>query len=168
MEAKTIAFMLVVILTIILFFAVVYKIKKDKKRKSFRISTDNRQNKSSFWESSPLIAFYVLLVGFIIVFIIPEDWIKIETLTDEALVYIIWGVVNSICCFFITRQNPKSIWYVPLIINSILTALIISTQNFWENILLISLFGIWVISIIASITGAWQGKRKIISENTKL
>ena len=53
--------------------------------------------------------------------LIPESWVNVESETSIALVFLIWGILNAVCCFFIVRQDAKSIWYVPLIINAFMT-----------------------------------------------
>jgi hypothetical protein len=164
MDSKTIALALLVIFAILLAVIVGFKIKSDKRRKPIIINTTRIKYIPTIWESSPFLSLYVLLLGFIIVFIIPEDWVSIETEANEALFYIVWGAVNSISCFFIVRQNPKSIWYVSIIINAILTAFVFSTQHFWNSPILVSLCGTWLLSIIASMTGARLGRRKAISD----
>ncbi|MEI6050576.1 MAG: hypothetical protein WCS03_16885 [Bacteroidota bacterium] len=165
METKLYALVLTVIVAILLIIAVRYKIKSDKKIKPLLIASPKRKNKKIFWESSPALALYALLGGFVVLFAIPEDWVNVETETSMALVFLIWGFVNAICCFFIVRQNPKSIWYVLLIINVFLTYAAITESDFLGNIILISLCCAWFLSIIASIIGARMGRRKAISEN---
>ena len=89
--------------------------------------------------------------------------IKTETIAAEVLVYIIWGIVNAVCCFFIVRQNSKSVWYVPLIIN-----VIFIIPAFVESMKIsdwIAICGILALSLIASIIGARIGRRKAISDN---
>ena len=44
--------------------------------------------------------------------------------------YILFGLLSATACFFIIKQNPKSIWYVPLIINS-LTIISASIEPFF-------------------------------------
>lgn len=165
MEAKTNALVLAVIVAILLIIAIRYKIKSDKKIKSVLIASPKLKHNRLFWESSPALALYALLGGFVVLFSIPEDWVNVEAETSTALVFLIWGVVNAICCFFIVRQTPKSIWYVPLIINAFLTYAAVTETNSWKSIILISLCGAWLLSIIASIIGARMGIQKDISDN---
>jgi hypothetical protein len=96
----------IIILAILLFIAIRYKIKTDKKAKSLLVNSPIPKGKKSFWESSPLLAIYTLLGGIVVFFVIPEGWVNVETETNIALAFLIWGVVNTICCFFIVRQNP--------------------------------------------------------------
>ena len=64
------------------------------------------------------LALIAMFIIFMVLMVIGES-IKTEIIAAEVLVYIIWGIVNVVCCFFIVRQNSKSVWYVPLIINVI-------------------------------------------------
>jgi len=108
------------------------------------------------------LALITMFIIFIVLMAIGES-IKTETIAAEVLVYIIWGIVNAVCCFFIVRQNYKSVWYVPLIIN-----VIFIIPSFVEPMKLsdwICIFGILVLSFIGSIIGARMGKRKAISNN---
>jgi len=108
------------------------------------------------------LALIAMFIIFIVLMAIGES-IKTETIAAEVLVYIIWGIVNAVCCFFIVRQNYKSVWYVPLIIN-----VIFIIPSFVEPMKLsdwICIFGILVLSFIGSIIGARMGKRKAISNN---
>jgi len=178
MESKTNALLILVIAVVLLSIAIGSKIISDKKRKSMVTSSAERKknddnephdepiepkSKKSFLESTPSVVLaLIVMFGVFIVFMgIPEDLVKIDTKTEEALAFAILGGVNAICCFFIVRQNPKSIWYVPLLIN-----LIYIISSFIENKSAsdwISVCSIFVLSILASIIGTLFGKRTAIS-----
>jgi CDP-diglyceride synthetase len=96
-----------------------------------------------------------MIIIFFIVMAIPDRFG--ENATAEVIAFIIWGLVNAICCFFIVKQNPKSIWYVPLIINAYFILPAVFEDNSWKDWLF--LCGTLVLSIIASIIGARIGKR---------
>ena len=80
------------------------------------------------------------------------------------LEFIIYDLVVVVCCYFIVRKNPSSIWYVPIICNTdaiiFINDPILFTTSLW-----IFLFGGLVLSIIVSIIGARAGKRTAISDN---
>jgi len=100
----------------------------------------------------------IVMFLFIVVFIVfPERFVESER--GEVLTYAILGVIDAVCCFFITRQNPWSFWYVFLIINApfIFIAVIAEDMNTTKWI---TFCIIWAVSIIASITGARIGKMK--------
>lgn len=108
------------------------------------------------------LALIAMVLIFIVLMALGES-IKADTVAKEVLVYIIWGIVNAVCCFFIVRQNPKSVWYVPLIINVIfiIPAFVEPMKaSDW-----IAICGILALSLIASIIGARMGRRKTVSDN---
>ena len=108
------------------------------------------------------LALIAMFIIFIVLMVIGES-IKIETIAAQVLVYNIWGIVNAVCCFFIVRQNSKSVWYVPLIINVIfiIPAFVEPMKLFdW-----ICICGILVLSFIGSIIGASMG-RKTVADNS--
>lgn len=82
----------------------------------------------------------------------------------EGIAYIIYDIIIAIACFFICKHNPKSIWYVPILCNTmgIISALV--EPNFWITSLWIVICGGWVLSIIGAISGAKVGKRSILRE----
>jgi hypothetical protein len=108
------------------------------------------------------LALITMFIIFMVLMVIGES-IKTETIAAEVLVYIIWGIVNAVCCFFIVRQNYKSVWYVPLIINVIF--IIPAFVESMETSDWIAICGILALSLIASIIGARMGRRKAISDN---
>jgi len=174
MDNKTNAIVLIVVAIIFLFVVIAFKIRSDKKRKSLAISTADREKdigpfknesqatKPNLWGiPSWGLALIAMFIIFMVLMVIGES-IKTETIAAEVLVYIIWGIVNAVCCFFIVRQNPKSIWYVPLIINVIfIIPAIVETMKLSDWI---GVCGILVLSFIGSIIGAGMGRKNIISD----
>ncbi len=121
--------------------------------------------RKSFLASIPswALALIAMFLIFIVLMVIGES-VKAETVAEEVLFYLIWGIVNAVCCFFIVRQNPKSVWYVPLIINSIFIIPAIAEPMKLSD--WIGIGGILVLSFIGSIVGARMGRRKAVSDNT--
>ena len=181
METKANAIVLIVIVLIFLLIAILFKIKSDKKRKSLAISYGEREKNNNNDKNEPYsktlmqkgkkpnlwgipswgLASLTMVGVFIVLMAIGEE--LVDTETEKILAYIILGAVNAICCFFIVRQNPKSIWYVPLIINVlyIISAFVESMKaSAW-----IAICGIIILSLIASIIGARMGRGKAISDN---
>jgi hypothetical protein len=115
-----------------------------------------------------VLAILTLIGATIVLFGIGEglgSFIKIKGDIGEAIPYILYDLVIAFCCYFIVKQNPSSIWYVPVICNvlSIISAIV--EPSFWITSLWI-LIGIgWVLSIIVSLIGARVGKRTAISDN---
>jgi hypothetical protein len=84
------------------------------------------------------------------------------------LAYVLYDLIIAVCCFFIVRQNPGSIWYVPVICNLLGIISAILEPNFWISSMWIYVCTGWVLSLTASITGARIGRRTSISENPKI
>jgi hypothetical protein len=124
----------------------------------------------SFLATTPsaLLAIFSFVVANIVLFGIGEglgSFIKIKGDIGEAIPYILYDLVIAFCCYFIVKQNPKSIWYVPIICNVLGIISAIVEPTFWISALWIVIGSGWVLSIIVSIIGARAGKRKAISDN---
>lgn len=130
------------------------------------------EGKKSFFKTVPsaVLALATMVGAFIVLFGIGEglgQFINIKGDFGEAIPYIIYDVIIAICCFYIVRQNPRSIWYVPLICNALLVFAAFVEPNFWITSMWIPVCGGWVLSIIASLLGARIGKRNAISDNSQ-
>jgi hypothetical protein len=75
-----------------------------------------------------------------------------------ALAYILSDLVIAVCCFFIVKQNPGSIWYVPVICNLMGIIAAIIEPNFWISSMWIYVSTGWVLSLVASVFGAYKGR----------
>ncbi len=109
------------------------------------------------WGLSLIIAF----ASFIFVIILASllrSILNNENLGD-GIAYISYDIFIALACFLICRNNPKSIWYVPILCNTmgIISALV--EPNFWISPLWIVISGGWVLSLIGTISGAIVGKR---------
>jgi len=120
--------------------------------------------KKSFLARTPswLLALLIFIVA-AIVFSISDSIMTPHTETG-LISHIINDLIIAAGCFIIVRENPKSIWYVPLICNALLILSSILEPNFWKSIMCIPICGGWVLSIVVSIIGARMGKRKAISD----
>jgi CDP-diglyceride synthetase len=117
--------------------------------------------KKSFLKGIPSWALSLITVvfSFILLFLLAYPF-------GEVIGYISYDIVIVIACFFICRKNPTSIWYVPIICNIVGIIAAFGEENFyWASTLWIIICGGWVLSIFASILGAWIGKRKVIPDN---
>jgi hypothetical protein len=118
------------------------------------------KEKKSFLSTTPswLLAVLTFFGTLILIFTFPDG--------KEIIAYIIYDLITVTCCFFIVRENPKSIWYVPIICNLLFILSAIAEPGFWTAT---SWWGIvcsgWVLSIVVSIIGARMGRRKTISDN---
>lgn len=81
------------------------------------------------------------------------------------LAYILSDLVIAVCCFFIIKQNPGSIWYVPIICNLMGIIAAIIEPNFWISSMWIYVSIGWVLSLFASFFGAYKGRMINISDN---
>lgn len=108
-------------------------------------------------------AFITTLVITLVLFILDDLLVSIAGLeeTGEVITYICYDILIAIACFYLSRKNPKSAWYIYIICNvtGILSA--ISEPNFWISNIWIFICGGWVLSGITAILGALKGKHKI-------
>jgi hypothetical protein len=118
------------------------------------------KEKRSFLSTTPswLLATLTFFGTLILIFTFPNG--------KEIIAYIIYDLVTATCCFFIVRENPRSIWYVPIICNLLFILSALAEPGFWTTT---SWWGIvcsgWMLSIVVSIIGVRMGRRKAISEN---
>ena len=105
--------------------------------------------------------FFLMIVGDILaaIFKIPEG-------KGDLVFYILYNLIIIGGCFFICRQNPKSILYVPILCNIIGIISAIVEPTFWKGSLWIVICSGWALSIIASIIGMLVGKRRTISDSS--
>jgi uncharacterized membrane protein HdeD (DUF308 family) len=177
METKIKALISLAIIVILFLIIIRFKIKSDKKGKSLAIPNNEAiepKGKKSFLASFPsgVSALLSLIVFTFVLFVIADLLNSFDP--SSAITYALFGLLSAIACFFIIKQNPKSIWYVPLIINAFLIFSAIVEENFWrpppDNLpgipMWIPICGGWVLSIIASLIGAWMGRRKVISNKS--
>jgi CDP-diglyceride synthetase len=192
MGTKINAIVSIVIVVIFLFIIIRFKIKSDKKRKSLAIQSVEREKnnindknypynetinpkvKKSFLASFPsgVSALLSLIVFTIVLFVVDE---LVHSFDEGGITaYALFGLLSATACFFIIKQNQKSIWYVPLIINAFLIFSAIIEPYFWRNPpevpsgippMWIPVCSGWVLSIVVSIIGARMGKQKDISDN---
>ena len=126
--------------------------------------------KKSFLATIPsAVKAIIAVVGaFIVLFGSGEglgSFIKIKGEIGEAIPYILYDIFIACCCYFIVKQNPRSIWYVPIICNVLGIISAIVEPNFWITPMWIPICSGWVLSIIASIIGARAGKKKSFQVN---
>jgi hypothetical protein len=175
METKVKALISLLIVAIVLAIIFRLKLKNDKKRrtkvissvekgKSYFNGSQNATFKSKELKSKiattpswglALITFFGTLI---LIFAFPDG--------KEIIAYIIFDLITATCCFFIVRENPRSIWYVPIICNIGFIIAAIAEPGFWTTT---SWWGIicsgWALTLVVSIIGARMGKRKAISDN---
>jgi len=182
METKTNAIIVAVIVVIFLLIAVVYKVKSDRNRKSLAISSVEREKANYPDKNEPQgkkpnlwgipgwgLALLTMFLAFVVLMVVGEFIVAIfriqESDAADLVFYILYNLIIAGGCFYIGRQNPKSIWYVPVLSNIVGIISAIIERNFWISSLWIVICSGWMLSIIASIIGARMGRRKAISGN---
>ena len=189
METKTRVLVLLVIVVIFLFIAIGFKIRGDKKRKSLAIySAEQEKNinndknepqhetikpkgKKAFLSGIPSwgLALLTMLLAFIVLMIVSDIVAAILKLSEgkgELVFYIFYNLIIAGGCFFICRQNPKSILYVPVLCNILGIFFAIAEPTFCKGTLWIIICSGWALSLIVSIIGALIGKRTTISNKS--
>ncbi|HEY3370497.1 MAG TPA: hypothetical protein VGK10_06595 [Prolixibacteraceae bacterium] len=77
----------------------------------------------------------------------------------------IFGLVNALCCFFLVRHSPLSIWYVPLLLNVFGIVVLVMEPDYMRSALWLPVCGGSLLCIIASIAGAVMGNKTNISQH---
>ena len=126
------------------------------------------KNKKSFLSRAPswvlaLITAFLSIVFLLFLSNILSDVVKLGDI-GESIAYISYGILIAVACYFICRQNPKSIWYVLILCNifGIISAVV--EPNFWITSLWLVICGGWVLSLLGAIGGAMAGRRIILSK----
>jgi hypothetical protein len=76
-----------------------------------------------------------------------------------------YGVFIVAGCFFIGRYNPKSLWYGPILCNAMSIISFITRPNARAGWMYMC--GIFILSLIAAISGAKVAKRSDVMVNSK-
>lgn len=128
-----------------------------------RPNMKTKEKKSLFgipsWGLSLLTALFSFIILFFLAGLLGS---MIDENISEGIAYISYDIIIAIACFFICRHNPKSIWYVPILCNTMGIISAIVEPNFWITSLWIVICGGWVLSLIGAISGAMVGKRSIL------
>jgi hypothetical protein len=126
--------------------------------------------KKSFLAGIPswALALLTLIGTTILMFVIGEGLVphmKISEDTGDIITYSLYGIIIAVCCYFIVKKNPKSLWYVLPISNAFIILAAIAEPNFWiSTSMWIPMSGGLALSIIASIMGARKGRKTTISD----
>jgi hypothetical protein len=111
------------------------------------------------------------MIGATIVLFVVDDLVHSFDKTG-ILVYVLFDLLAAAACFLIIRKNPKSVWYVPLIVNSSLIFSAIVEDNFWRNPpdysgipMWIPICSGWVLCLVVSIITAVKGIQTPVSSS---
>jgi len=107
-----------------------------------------------------------LLTLYVILFFIAIGVLKIMEILGLSLAIYVYDAINATACFFLVKRNPKSIWYIPLLINSLLIMIAFFDTRFWLEPFYIPVCIGWVLCAVASIVGALLGRRTATADNT--
>jgi len=121
---------------------------------------------------SVLIALLCLVVFTIVLFVVDE---LVHSFDKGGITaYVLFSLLSASACYFIIKKNPNSVWYVPLIINSLLILSAFIEPNFWKHPpnltgipMWIPVCGGWILTLIFSIIAAIKGKKAAVSLNPK-
>jgi ABC-type iron transport system FetAB permease component len=111
------------------------------------------------WGLSLIVAISALMILLFLAYLLSSIF-KNENIA-EGIAYIIYDIIIATACFFICRNNPKSIWYVPILCNTMGIISAIVEPNFWITPLWIVICGGWILSLAGAINGALIGKRSL-------
>jgi len=78
---------------------------------------------------------------------------------SDSIKYGIWELLIATACFFICWNDPRSVWYVPLLCNIINLLPAIDDESFWTPSFGLIIFLGFGLSVIAAILGAKTGQR---------
>jgi len=112
------------------------------------------------WALSLMTAF----IGMLLLFLLAGLLADVAKLGDngELVAYICYDILIAISCFFICRKSPESLWYVPILSNTVGIISAIIEPFFWITPLWILFSSGWVLSVIGAIIGAVLGRQKSI------
>ena len=109
------------------------------------------------WGLSLLVAISAIIILVLLIYLLSLIF-KNENIA-EGIAYVIYDIIIAAACFFICRNNPKSIWYVPILCNTMGIISAIVEPNFWITSLWILICSGWLLSVGSAISGAIIGKR---------
>ena len=126
----------------------------------------NSTGKKSFFKGVPSwgLALLTMVLSFLLLMIVGDIIAAIFKISDENTVaelvfYILYNLIIAAGCFFICRQDYKSVWYVPVLCNlpGIFSAIV--EPNFWISSLWIIICSGWILSLVAAFAGSYIGKK---------
>jgi|GEM_PF-1759059 hypothetical protein len=96
----------------------------------------------------------VVFTGFLFWF---DYWLVGKLGRNNSYAYLGFGFLSSVACFFTSWRNPKSVWYVPFIINAVV--ILSALFGDFDSILIYGL----VLTAATSTLGYYLGNKRIRS-----
>lgn len=111
------------------------------------------------------LALLTLVLAFVVLMIVGDIIAVIFKISDEnaaaeLVFYLFYNLIIAAGCFFICRQDYKSIWYVPVLCNAVGIISAIVESTFWKSSLWMVICGGWILSLAAALLGAYLGKKR--------
>jgi len=110
------------------------------------------------------LALLFLIGGTIVLFVVDDLVHSFDT--SGIAPYVLFDLLAAAACYFIVKQNPESVWFVPLIVNSLLIFSAVVESNFWKNPpdysgipMWIPVCSGWILCLVVSIFAAVKGKQ---------
>jgi hypothetical protein len=126
-----------------------------------------RTGKKSLLSGIPswALALLTVVLAFVVLMIVGDIVAAIFKISDEnvaaeLIFYMLYNLIIATGCFFICRQDYKSIWYVPFLCNMVGIFSAIVERNFWVSSLWIVICGGWILSLAAALAGSYLGKKE--------
>jgi len=118
--------------------------------------------KNLFGIPSWLLAVFTSIIAIILLIVFAGLLGSISGLdkdVSEGISYLIYGIIITIACFYICRNDPKSIWYILILVNAAGIISAIVEPNFWITAIWMYISIGWVTSIIGAVIGYLAGVR---------
>jgi hypothetical protein len=90
--------------------------------------------------------------------VLVEGLVEPEVMSGS-LGFFIFSLINAVCCFFIVKHRPISIWFVPVIINAFVMMMAFFNTAYRIEPWWLPFVAGWVMCLMASIIGALMRKR---------
>jgi len=114
----------------------------------------------------PVPSWALSLLAAILVAIILGIINRLNQSISDTIKYVIWGLLISAACFFICWNDPKSVWYAPLLCNILSLLPAIFDESFWTTSFGLIMFLGFGLSVITAILGAKTGQRAVDRNTT--
>jgi hypothetical protein len=110
------------------------------------------------------LALLTMVLAFVVLMVVGDIIAGIFKISDdntaaELVFYILYNLIIAAGCFFICRQDYKSVWYVPVLCNIVGIFSAIVERNFWISSLWMIICGGWILSLAAAVAGSYLGKK---------